>query len=46
MIISSWILFGIRHISDQVADKIKTHILCPITFPGYHAFCEMMWGKK
>jgi len=46
MIRSSWILLRMRNISDKVSDKITTHILCSITFPGYRVFCEMMWGKE
>ena len=32
MTIPRSILFGIRNVSDKVAVKIKTHILCPRTF--------------
>jgi hypothetical protein len=32
MITSLWILLGMRSISDNFVDKIKTHILCPSKF--------------
>jgi hypothetical protein len=32
MIISRWILLRIRNVSDKIVQKIKTHILCSITF--------------
>jgi hypothetical protein len=33
MTISCWIFLRMRNISDKIAEKIKTHILCSITFP-------------
>jgi hypothetical protein len=43
MIISRSVLLRIRNVSEKVVQKIKTHILCSITFSEYRAVCEIMW---
>jgi hypothetical protein len=32
MTVSRWVLFRLRNILDKVVEKIKTHILCSVTF--------------
>jgi len=32
-----------RNVSTKVAEEIKTHILCSITFFLNHAIYEIMW---
>jgi len=27
----------------KVVERIKTHILCAVTFPEYLTVCEIMW---
>ena len=46
MIISRSILPGMRNVVGKFIEKIKTHILCSITFLfffGNRVVCEMMW---
>jgi hypothetical protein len=32
-----------RYVAEKVLEKIKTYILCSITFFEYRAVCEIMW---
>jgi hypothetical protein len=34
-----------RNVSDKFVEKIKTHILYPITFPVNRAVYDIMWKK-
>jgi hypothetical protein len=43
MIISRWILFGMRNLSDKFVDGTKTHILCSKCFSENRSFYEIMW---
>jgi hypothetical protein len=44
MIISRSIIFKMRNVSNQLVDKIKTPVLCSITFfYGNRAVYEIMW---
>jgi len=46
LIISRSIFLRMRNVSDKVVEKIKTHILCSITFffsPENRAVYEIMW---
>jgi hypothetical protein len=43
MTISHAFLLGMRNVSDKIVQKIKTHILCSITFPENRAVYEIMW---
>jgi len=38
MIISRWIILRIRDVQTKVSEKIKTHILCSVTFFENYAF--------
>ena len=35
-----------RNVTDRSVEKIKTHILCPTTFPENRAVYEAMWNKN
>jgi hypothetical protein len=42
--ISHSILLRMANVSDEIVEKIKTHILCPITFfPENRAIFEIIW---
>ena len=43
LIISHWVLLRMKSVSDKVVGKIKTHILCSLTFFFNCAICEIMW---
>ena len=44
--ISHRIFLKMRNVLDRFLEKIKTHILCSITFfPENRAACERMWKK-
>jgi hypothetical protein len=43
-IISHSVLLRMRNVSEKVAEKIKTHVLCPVTFFFENlAIYEIMW---
>jgi len=42
-IIARWILFRMRGVWTKVVDKVKTHILCSITFFKNRAVYEILW---
>ena len=43
MIRSSVVILRMKNVSDKDVEKIKTHILCAITFFENHAVFEIMW---
>jgi hypothetical protein len=43
MIASGSMFLRIKNVSDKLVEKIKSHILCSITFSENSALCEMMW---
>jgi len=43
MIISRSLLLRMRNITDKIIEKIKAHILCPITAFENRAVYDIMW---
>jgi hypothetical protein len=44
IIISRWILLRMRNVLDKILEKLKTHILCPITY--FQKSCRLWENKK
>jgi len=43
VIISGAVLLRMRKVSDKCVEKIKTHILCAVTFLKSRVVYEIMW---